>query len=119
MQIKISAEQTAFAVSIIGIAALLFFQISLEPQKTRIGEIASARTGTAVETQGRANWFSENEKTISFELYDGNKIMVLKTNPSSEERLLVREKKFLLVTGKISSYKNRLQILAEKISEKS
>lgn len=117
MRFRIDSWKIALATAAIGIMLLFLVQTNYEPRQAKIGEISGEKTGLAIEIKARVTWFAETEKAISFEIYDGNKIQAIKFNPSQEERKLVREKKFLKITGKIDSYQKKLQVLAEKIQE--
>ncbi|HLD58831.1 MAG TPA: OB-fold nucleic acid binding domain-containing protein [archaeon] len=117
MHLGISLGSVSIAIAISGILILFFLQGIFEAKEMKIGEITREKTGLAVVAKGRVNWFSEKEKTISFELYDGNKILGVKFNPSIEERQLFREQKFLKITGKIQLYNRQLEIVVEKAEE--
>jgi hypothetical protein len=116
MPLKPSWEKTALAVSIAGIACLFFAQNYFQAEQLTIGEIEKEKNGTLVETKGRTSQFGENEKTLFFELFDGNKIFAIKFNPTTEERKIARENKFVKITGKKELNGKKPEIIIEKIS---
>jgi hypothetical protein len=117
MQLKLSTEKIALAVSITGIICLFFAQNFFPAERLSIGEIGKAKAGISIETKGRISNLRETEKTISFELYDGNKIFAIKFNPTDEERKTARESKFVKITGKKEFSGKKPEIVIEKITQ--
>ncbi|MDD5162826.1 MAG: OB-fold nucleic acid binding domain-containing protein [Candidatus ainarchaeum sp.] len=115
MQLKLGTEKIALAVSITGIICLFFAQNFFPAERLAIGEIEKAKAGISFETKGRINNLGETEKTLSFELYDGNKIFAIKFNPTAEERKTARENKFVKITGKKEFNGKKPEIVIEKI----
>ena len=114
----ISSNKIALIIALLGIILLFAFEQGSELLiKMRIGEVSKKNIGQSAIIAGRVLSFRESEKTMQFELYDGNKISAVKFNPSTVERALIREKQFVQVAGKVAFYNKKIEIIAEKVEE--
>jgi len=104
--------------SSVGIIGLLIFASFFEPTPIEIEEIFSEKpVGKKVMVSGRIEWSSSKEKFVLFELNDGNKIDVVFFNPTDEEKKFLKSRAFVEVLGEVRLYKNKLEIVAEKVKQ--
>ncbi|MBN1941278.1 MAG: OB-fold nucleic acid binding domain-containing protein [Candidatus Diapherotrites archaeon] len=106
---------TAVAATIIGLALLFVLDCYAQPVQMRISSISQENIGKFVEVKAKVNWISEKEKSVFFELYDGNTLFAVKFNPTQEERVLLRRNSFLVVTGKIQKYGKTIEIVVDSV----
>ncbi len=99
-------------ISLLGILALLFLS-SLEPELAEISELNISKAGKQVKIQGeitQTRELSKNFYILTIKDSTGQIGVTLAKNFSSN--------KTLEITGKLSSYKNEIQIQADRIMEK-
>ena len=100
------------AMSFIGIIVLFFVVQSIEPRQASIAEINNDMVGELVAVSGVAGNVYNSEDTLFFDLSDnGGKIKVVMFQSSTE----ISQGNAVTVTGKVSLYKNELEIVASSI----
>lgn len=106
-------KTTSLIISIIGISILLTLSLIMEPKLSTIKELNKKQTFERVKIQGQLT----NEKSYNNGTFN---ILTIK-DPTGEVEVLINKKinininQTLEIIGKITEYKNKVQITAEKI----
>lgn len=101
--------------ALLGITMLFVLNNAIEPTEIKVREINSEMRGQRVLVSGHVEWAMERENFVMFTLNDGEKIKAIKFGPLEEERILLRDREFVTIVGKIQLYKGELEIVAEEI----
>ncbi len=102
----------SFIISILGILLLLFLANTISPLKLKIKDISQQDLNQRVEIQGKIQsikTYKENFQIITIN-DSKDKIDILIDNP-----LNITKNQSVVVIGRITEYKNNLQIQADKI----
>ncbi len=108
-------NRAALSLAVAGLVLLFYYSTIAEPKPVNIEELSKRNIGEYVQAEGRVEQVKNGKNYLIFELNDGQKISVVKFNPSPEETVFAREYSFVKVIGKVEYYKGRLEIIAERI----
>jgi len=101
-------------ISIMGIFVLLILSNSLEPQKMHIKDISSKNLNKKVQTQGIINFIKTYPEFQIVGIKQDNSSITVLIN----KRTNLTENQTVEIIGKITEYKNSLEIQADKIKIK-
>ncbi len=105
-------KKLSFLTALAGVVALYIFSQTTEPYTISIDKIMDSDIGKRVVVEGIVKNIYENSSTLFFDLYgNSHKIsaVVFKNKHTVQENIVVR------VTGRVSLYKGRAEIIVEKI----
>lgn len=108
-------NRIALICGIIGTIIVFYYSLLVKPIPLSIGEINESIMEKRVEINGRVDWRYEKNSVLLFNLFDGNRVKVVKFQPSAGEKFLVQKNSFLKVVGRVQEYKGELEIVAEEI----
>jgi len=112
---ELSTARIAAAVAIAGLSILIFLELSTTAERMSIAEAINAAEGKIVIVRGVIENTSATEHNIYFSLNDGKTITVILRNPTAEQINLIRKNSFVEVKGRISKFRERKIIYAEKV----
>jgi len=113
-------KKLTFILSLIGVLFLLFLPTTLSPKKINIKDINTPLLNKQIQIQGQII----NIKTYKLESQNNLQILEVSdlTNPLEKTEVVLNNPKInleknqnIIIIGKITSYKNTLQIQADKI----
>jgi len=108
----------SLAIAVIGIIILFFIVQLTELLVVRITEINEAMSGQNIITEGKVSSFSTKEGHIFLTLSDEREIKIVMFKDRAEENEIAYELKNddkIRVEGKVSIYRDELEVIAEKI----
>lgn len=110
--------KTSLILSILGIAFLSIYSLSLEPTQTSIEKISSKDIGSRISIEAKTIKYQLKQNALIFWIAQNEKtLQAVKFNYSLEDLTLLQEKKQLKITGTIQEYNKNLEIVVEKIEE--
>lgn len=111
---KPSILKLSFAISLLGIFTLLLLSNTLQLKLINISEISSKDLNKKVKIQGEIikikNYNQNNFQVIEIKDETGNIEFLI-----SNSNLTLNKTQNVIITGRVTQYKDRLQIQAEKI----
>jgi DNA/RNA endonuclease YhcR with UshA esterase domain len=105
---------------IIGLVGMVLFSQYSTPTAKRINEIGEEHVGKSIQVSGKISSISVNEGNIFIDMSEGSDtitiIMFERTARTQKESYNLSENQSITVFGKVSLYKEELEIVADKIS---
>jgi exonuclease VII large subunit len=107
----------SFAIAVAGVVVLFFVVQLTEPLAVRIVEINEAMSGQSVITNGTVSSLSIKDGNIFFTLSDEEaiKVVIFKKDAEKNEAYQLENGDKIRVEGKVSIYRDELEIVVEKI----
>ncbi|MDO8538774.1 MAG: OB-fold nucleic acid binding domain-containing protein [archaeon] len=108
--------KVSLILSVLGVAFLSVFSLSLEPTQTSIENISSKDIGLRVSIEAKIIKTQLTQNALIFWLnQNGKTLQAVKFNYSLEDLQLLQEKKQIRITGTIQKYNKSLEIVVEKM----
>ena len=108
-------EKAALLTAFVGICLLLFLSSRLEPKLVKISDISAKMLDSPVKVQGRVIELKEKESSLLLVLNDSSGSIDVFSYTKDELNLSELKGVNVEIIGKVSEYKGKLEITAEKI----
>jgi RecJ-like exonuclease len=102
--------------AVVGILLLAAYSFLEAPKQLSIAEISEKYLDAKVRVRGVVSFSKVTDKIAIFMIDDGAKIKGVFFRPGIEEKIMLRKGSFVEVVGKVKLYRNKLEIVAEKVN---
>ena len=110
-----SLAWVCLGITVVGIVSLFFIVQLIEPLTIGAGEISRELDGQAVVTEGIISSFNEKDGNVFLTLNDELKVVMFKSQAEDSIVYELEGHEKISVTGKVSIYRDELEVIAEKI----
>ena len=115
---QINTNNTKYLGLAIGIIGLLLLCLILpEAKNININQIENYSIGEMVTITGVIKNLSITKQNAFFEIENNGLLNAVYFNPPLNQMLLLRENEILTVTGKITSYKNKKELIIKEVKK--
>lgn len=109
-------NRVSLIVAVCGVIIIVFYSVNIEPLKVNVFEINENLLEQNVLIEGRIDSSYLTKNVLIFELNDGTgKIKAVKFSPEKNDLLLIHKNAFLRVEGRVTLYKNEIEIIVETV----